>query len=59
MKNRNTLIIIVSVIVGVAAAIAATLVVLKVVRDKKSKLEATNYVFENEFEEAEAEEIEE
>ena len=59
MKNSNTLIIIVSVIVGVAAAIAATLVVLKVVRDKKSKLEATNYVFENEFEEAEAEEIEE
>ena len=53
MKNRNTLIIICSIIVGVCAAVAATLVVINYFKKKKT-LEATNYVFENDFEDEEA-----
>ena len=50
MKNKNTLIILCSVIVGVCAAVAATLVVINYFK-KKRNIEETNYVFENEFEE--------
>ncbi len=53
MKNKNTVIIICSVIVGVAAAVAATLVILKFLKGKKSKLESTEFVFENNFEDEE------
>lgn len=49
MKNKNGLIVAISIIVGICAAVAATLVVLKVIKDKKEKLEATNFVFENDF----------
>ncbi len=49
MKNKNTLIIVISVIVGVLAAVAATLVVLKLVKNKK-ELQPTNIMFENDFE---------
>ena len=53
MKNKNGLIIFISVIVGVAAAVAAVLVVLSYIKNKKAKLEATSYVFENEFDDEE------
>ena len=53
MKNKNGLIIFISVVVGVAAAVAAVLVVLSYIKNKKAKLEATNYVFENEFDDEE------
>lgn len=54
-KDKNTLIIVCSVIVGVAAAVAATLVVLKYIKDKKEKLTQTNYIFENDFDDDAAE----
>lgn len=49
MKNKN-LIVIVSIVVGVAAAVAATLLILKYFNKKKAKLASTEYVFENDFE---------
>lgn len=56
MKNKNTVLIIISVIVGVAAAVAATLVVLNYFNKKKQKLTQTNYVFENDFDDQPTEE---
>ena len=53
MKNKNGLIIFISIVVGVCAAVAATLVVVNYLKKKKAKLEATNYVFENDFDEEE------
>ncbi len=50
MKNKNALIIICSIIVGVCAAVAATLIVIKYFKKKKESLEQTNFVFENDFE---------
>lgn len=58
MKNKNGLVIFVSVIVGVLAAVAATLVVIKFFKKKRSRLECTDYVFENDFDD-QAEEQEE
>lgn len=59
MKTKNGLVILVSAIVGVLAAVAATLVVIKFLKKKKSQLECTDYVFENDFDEqAEQDEIE-
>lgn len=52
MKNKN-IVIIVSIIVGVAAAVAATLVILKYFNKKKAKLASTEYVFENDFDQDE------
>lgn len=49
MKNKN-LVIFVSVIVGVAAAVAATFVLIKYLQKKRSKLASADYVFENDFE---------
>lgn len=56
--NRNTLIIVCSIIVGVLAAVTATLLVLKHIKGKKEKLEATNLVFENDFDVEEEEAVE-
>ena len=56
MKNKNAFIIICSIIIGVAAAVAATLVVLNYFK-KKKELEQVNYVFENEFDDEPQEEI--
>lgn len=58
MKNKNTLIVVISIIVGICAAVAATLVVLKLVKKKKAELETTEYVFENDFEDEEIEDAE-
>ena len=52
MKNKNILII-VSIIVGVAAAVAATMLILRHLNKKKSKLAASEYVFENDFDQEE------
>ena len=54
MKNKNTVLIVVSVIVGVLAAVAAALLVIKHFKDKKECLETTDYLFENEFDDDEA-----
>lgn len=54
MKNKG-LVIFCSVLVGVCAAVAATLVIINYFKKKKGELEDTNYVFENDFEEDEAE----
>ncbi len=52
MKNKNV-VIIVSIVVGVAAAVAATLLILKYFNKKKAKLQSTEYVFENDFDQDE------
>ena len=52
MKNKNILII-VSIIVGVAAAVAATMLILRHLNKKKTKLAASEYVFENDFDQEE------
>ena len=49
MKNRNNIIVICSVIVGICAAIATTLVILQRFKKKKSQLESTSFMFENDF----------
>lgn len=54
MKNKN-LVVIVSIIVGVAAAVAATLLILKYFNKKKAKLAASDYVFENDFDQEDEE----
>lgn len=49
MKNKN-LMVVISIVVGVAAAVAATFVILKYFqKKKKAKLASTDYVFENDF----------
>ena len=58
MKNKNGLIIFISVVVGILAAIAATLVVIRYFKKKKAELECTDYVFENDFDDV-AEDAEE
>lgn len=58
MKNKNSIIIICSVIVGIAAAVVAVLLVLKHLKTKNAELETTDYVFENEFDDDEPEVIE-
>jgi flagellar basal body-associated protein FliL len=59
MKNKNGLIIFISIVVGICAAVAATLVVVNYLKKKKAKLEATNYVFETDFDDEEQETVEE
>lgn len=54
-NNKNGLIIAISVIVGILAAVAATLLVIKYFKNKKGALECTDYVFENDFEDEETE----
>lgn len=55
--KKNTFVLICSIIVGVCAAVAATLIVLKLIKKKKDKLECTDYVFENDFEDETEEEV--
>ena len=52
MKNKN-IVVIVSIIVGVLAAVTATLLVLRHLNKKKAKLAASDYVFENDFDQDE------
>lgn len=47
--KKNTVVVL-SIIVGVVAAIAATFVVLDYFGKRKQKLKDTNFVFENDFE---------
>ncbi len=49
MRNKNNIIIICSVLIGISAAVATTLFILKYLKKKKSKLDCTNYMFENDF----------
>ena len=56
--NKNTLIIVCSIIVGVLAAVTATLLVLKHIKGKKAQIQATNLVFENDFDVEEEETVE-
>ena len=51
MKNKSNVIIICSVIIGVCAAIATTLLLLQHLKRSKSKLEKTDLLFENDFDE--------
>ena len=53
MKNKG-FIVFCSVLVGVCAAVAATLVIINYFK-KKKELQDTNYVFENDFEQDDAE----
>lgn len=49
MKNKNNIVIICSVIVGVCAAVATTFLILKHLKKKKAKFDCTSYMFENDF----------
>ena len=49
MKNKNNILIVCSVIVGVCAAVATTFLILRHLKNKKAKLDCTDYMFENDF----------
>ncbi len=53
--KKNQIIVLVSVIVGVAAAVAAVILVLKHLEKKKAEIAPANLAFETDFTEEEAE----
>ena len=53
--KKNQIIVLVSVIVGVAAAVAAVLLVLRHLEKKKAQIAPANLSFETDFSEEEAE----
>ena len=54
--KKNQIIILVSVILSVAAAVTATILVLKHIAKKKAAIEPAELAFENDFTEEEIEE---
>lgn len=55
MRNKNNIIIICSVLIGICAAVATTFFILKYLKNKKSKLDCTSYMFENDFDDEDSE----
>ncbi len=55
MRNKNNIIIICSLLIGICAAVATTFFILKHLKNKKSKLDCASYMFENDFDDEDSE----
>jgi hypothetical protein len=56
--KKNQIIVLVSVLLSVAAAVTATILILKHIAKKRAEIAPTNLAFENDFTEEEPEENE-
>jgi len=59
IMKKNQIIILVSVLLSVAAAVTATILVLKHIAKKKAAIAPANLAFENDFTDEEEETVEE